>query len=301
VVTSISKSQTPTSEKIMVAFGMAATSARAVKLAAPAPDESKRNIVKRTILVWMTWCTASIVFGTSVEISIASAAESFSAEQISLFGKCEKSPAATGIKECSAAIDSKLFKAAQLAGLHVNRANAYDANGNKDSALKDYNRAVELAPDNAGIYYNRGVLLGSNEDYDSALKDYDAAIRLNPAYVAALYNRGRIFEFKNDFAHAQADFSEAIRLDPKAAIVYLERGSVYLRAGQLQRAVDDENEAVKIEPAMANAYYLRGIAYAKLGDNEKASSDTVKAVQLDPKLASFIELNGQSLAPTPSE
>jgi len=197
--------------------------------------------VKGTIL---DWTKVSIVFATAVWIPFASAAESFSAEQISLFGKCEKSLPVTQIQECSAAIDSKLFQGVQLAGLHVNRANAYDANGDRDSALKDYNRAVELAPDNASIYYNRGVLLVSQKDYDSALKDYDTAIRLNPASVVALYNRGRIFEFKNDFAHAQADFSEAIRLASKAANVYRERGSVYLRVNQFQRAVDDENEAV---------------------------------------------------------
>ena len=110
--------------------------------------------MKQTILFWTTWSIASIVFATSVGIAVASAADSFSAEQISLFGRCEKSsPPATQIQECSAAIDSKLFQGAQLVGLHVNRANAYDANGDKDSALKEYNRAVELAPDSAGIYY----------------------------------------------------------------------------------------------------------------------------------------------------
>jgi tetratricopeptide (TPR) repeat protein len=220
--------------------------------------------VKRTILDWTTWYIASIVFATAVGISVASAAETFSAEQIALFGKCEKSPPATQIQECSAAIDSKLFQGVQLAGLHVNRANAYDANGDKDSALKDYNRAVELAPDNTGIYYNRGVLFVSQKDYDSALKHYDTAIRLNPAYVAALFNRGRIFEFRNDFAHAQADFSEAIRLAPKAAMIYQERGSVYLQENQFQRAVDDENEAIKIEPARAYAYLLRELPMENL-------------------------------------
>jgi Flp pilus assembly protein TadD len=61
------------------------------------------------------------------------------------------------------------------------------------------------------------------------------------------------------------------------------------------------NEAISIQPSMAYACYLRGIAFAKLGDNEKASSDTLKAVQLDPKLSRLIKLNGQSLAPTPSQ
>jgi Flp pilus assembly protein TadD len=74
-----------------------------------------------------------------------------------------------------------------------------------------------------------------------------------------------------------------------------------LRQDQIQRALDDENEAIRLDPAVAYAYFLRGIAYAKLGDNEKASSDTQKAVQLDPKLLRLIKLNGQGLAPTPSQ
>ena len=147
--------------------------------------------MERTTLDWTTWCMALIVVATAVGMAVASAAEPFSAEQIALFGKCEKSPPATQIQDCSAAIDSHLFQGLQLAGLHVNRANAYDANGDMDSALKDYNRAIELAPDSASIYYNRAVLFVSQKDYDSALKDYDSAIRLNPGYVAALYNRGR--------------------------------------------------------------------------------------------------------------
>jgi hypothetical protein len=85
----------------------------------------------------------------AVGISVASSAESLSAAQVVLFGKCEKRPPVTQIQDCSAAIESKLFQGMQLAGLHVNRANAYDANGDKDSALKDYNRAVELVDCNS--------------------------------------------------------------------------------------------------------------------------------------------------------
>jgi len=73
------------------------------------------------------------------------AADNFTAAQTALYNQCETSPPATQVRACSTAIDSKAFKGMELAGLHVNRANAYDANGDKGSALKDYNRALELA------------------------------------------------------------------------------------------------------------------------------------------------------------
>jgi tetratricopeptide (TPR) repeat protein len=220
------------------------------------------------------------------------AAETFTADQRTLYGECEASAVATQVHACSAAIDSKLFKGTQLAGLYVNRANGYDANGDKNSALQDYNRALELAPDNAGIYYNRGALFVTQENYDAALKDYNAALRLNPGYVAALSNRGRLFAFKHDHSAALADFSEAIRLDP-SALLYQDRGSVYVQQQQFQHALDDENAAIRLDPSVGLAYFFRSMAYGGLGASDKASVDAQTAVRLDPSLAQFIKLNGQ--------
>ena len=226
------------------------------------------------------------------------AAENFTTDQLALYNQCETSPPAAQVRACSIAIDSKAFKGMQLAGLHVNRANAYDANGDKGSALKDYNRALELAPDNAGIYYNRGVLFVTQENYDSALKDYNAALRIDPTYVAALSNRGRLYAFTHNNSAALADYSQAIRLEPSAPL-YQERGSVYVQQHEFQRALDDENAAIRLDPSIALAYFFRSMAYGGLGAGDKASADAKTAVHLDPSLEQFIKLNGQGAAPTP--
>jgi tetratricopeptide (TPR) repeat protein len=226
------------------------------------------------------------------------AADTFTADQRALYGQCEASAVATQVRACSTAIDSKLFKGTQLAGLYVNRANGYDANGDKNSALLDYNRALELAPDNAGIYYNRGALFVTQENYDSALKDYNAALRLNPGYVAALSNRGRLFAYMHDHSAAVADYSEAIRLEP-SALLYQERGSVYVQQHQFQHALDDENAAIRLDSSVGLAYFFRSMAYGGLGAGDKATVDAQTAVRLDPSLAQFIKLNGQGPSPTP--
>ena len=53
------------------------------------------------------------------------------------------------------------------------RANAYDNKGNFDSALKDYNKAVELDSKNTLIYYNRGLAFYAaiNQSVVKLLKD----------------------------------------------------------------------------------------------------------------------------------
>jgi hypothetical protein len=62
--------------------------------------------VDRTTLDLTRWRVTLILFATAVGIAVAWAAERFSAEQMALFAKCEKSPPSTQIQDCSAAIDS---------------------------------------------------------------------------------------------------------------------------------------------------------------------------------------------------
>lgn len=54
--------------------------------------------MKRKPLDWMTRRMVLIVFATAVGIAVASADQPFSAEQIALFGKCEKSTPASRIR-----------------------------------------------------------------------------------------------------------------------------------------------------------------------------------------------------------
>lgn len=83
--------------------------------------------------------------------AVGADAGSFTPEQQASYAQCEKRPPASQVKDCAAVIDSQAFQGPQLAGLYVNRANAYDASGDKVQALADYNKAVEIAPDSAAI------------------------------------------------------------------------------------------------------------------------------------------------------
>ncbi|MEI0701468.1 tetratricopeptide repeat protein [Brachyspira intermedia] len=47
-------------------------------------------------------------------------------------------------------------------------------------AIKDYNKAIELDPNNSYIYYNRGVSKENLTQYKDALKDYKKALELDP-------------------------------------------------------------------------------------------------------------------------
>ena len=57
-------------------------------------------------------------------------------------------------------------------------------------AIDDFNKSIQLSPDNATVYNNRGNALMDLGHPDEAVKDFDRAIALSPNYGAAYNNRG---------------------------------------------------------------------------------------------------------------
>jgi tetratricopeptide (TPR) repeat protein len=86
--------------------------------------------------------------------------------------------------------------------------------GDLNGAIRDYNRAVELAPDDAELYFNRGNALVSAGLYQEAIMDYDRAVRLNPVYARALFNRGSAAALAGKPDAARRDWQAALDLEP---------------------------------------------------------------------------------------
>lgn len=84
--------------------------------------------------------------------------------------------------------------------------------GNKQQALADYNDALRVNPVDPWSYVNRGIVREDLNDVSGALTDYDRAIRIDPDYGKSYHNRGAIRYSQEDFAGAVADFQKASEL-----------------------------------------------------------------------------------------
>jgi tetratricopeptide (TPR) repeat protein len=82
-------------------------------------------------------------------------------------------------------------------------------------AIKDFSKAIVLAPDSALAYNNRGLSLVKVEDVDGAISDFTKAIELKPSESVVFYNRGIALAHKKDYEKAISDFQRAAILDPK--------------------------------------------------------------------------------------
>ncbi len=94
------------------------------------------------------------------------------------------------------------------------RADTSFANGEFDSAISDYTKAIEMDPKSAESLIGRGLAYVKKLSFDLAIADYDKAIELKPKSATAFANRGAAFEKKGNTEKAVADYDKALELEP---------------------------------------------------------------------------------------
>lgn len=66
--------------------------------------------------------------------------------------------------------------------------------GEQVKALEDFNKAIELKPDDYHTYFKRSLLYESLEQQDRALEDINKVFELKPEYASAIEYRCILFE-----------------------------------------------------------------------------------------------------------
>ena len=103
-----------------------------------------------------------------------------------------------------------------------------------------------LNPADAVVYYNRGSAYTEKGELDTAIQDYNKAIELNPEFPEAYYNRGSAYTEKGELDTAIQDFSTAIDLKHENAIAYINRVWVWLLLNEWENAKADLTTAKNI-------------------------------------------------------
>ena len=108
-----------------------------------------------------------------------------------------------------------VLAAADSVKAYVDKGIAHCEAGQYDQALKEFNQALKLKPNDAALYDLRGVALRGKGQDDQALQDFNQALQLDPKYARAYRNRSMVYYDKSDFAKAQADLEKAQSLGYK--------------------------------------------------------------------------------------
>ncbi len=180
------------------------------------------------------------------------------------------------------------------ASVYNNRGTVLIALGLDREALRDFERAVVLSPGYAAAYANRAmarVKLGENE---TAFRDYAQAARLAPQSPAPLSGRGRLHLAQNRPHAALRDFGRAIVIDGRFGPAYRGRADARLALERFEEAVEDLSRATAFDPTNAQIYLTRGYAYLAAKNTAAAVKDFTRAAEINPRSSAALE--GRALA-----
>lgn len=121
------------------------------------------------------------------------------------------------MRTCDYALTSEGLTAHERTATFVNRGIIYFHRSRFDRAIEDFDRAIELDPDEAEAFLNKGVaLMRRDESGAEALPLFTMAIDMGTEEPAlAYYARGVANELNGDLTAAYHDIRRASQIDPE--------------------------------------------------------------------------------------
>ena len=139
------------------------------------------------------------------------------------------------------------------------------------SAVEQFRRAVELAPNSAPDYFNLSLVLMRAGDYTNALATLDQASRMDPKLLGADYIRGIVFKRQGEFPKAIASLQRVVAGDPVCLGAYYNLAMCQKAAELYTNAIATLKAAVEREPNNPSCHYQLITLYRRVGNVESAA------------------------------
>ncbi|MBM4091131.1 MAG: tetratricopeptide repeat protein, partial [Planctomycetes bacterium] len=180
---------------------------------------------------------------------------------------------------------------------YFERANSLRMLGQYAASIEDCEKGLSTEADSAYGLVIRGLCRAELGNRQEALEDYQRAVQLGETSHLVVW----ALAFLGDLARQDADYAFAVDYATRAIDVeydrameseycdamsqaYVVRAASRRALGQCDQAVEDCTRALSHVPTNALALVERGASHRALGDYERAVDDCGEAVQLQPRL-----------------
>jgi tetratricopeptide (TPR) repeat protein len=219
--------------------------------------------------------------------------------------------------------------------LHTLRASAWWALGEREKALADFDKAIQLGYREPHAFSSRGLFYAATSEFEKAIADFTTAIDGGSNDSVAYINRAAAYMSLGKYSEAVADYGKIIESDPESAAIYQQRaiakkllgnfdesiadftksieldkenipalmgrGFVHFQKKQYEDAIKDFTSVIELNPKAAVAYNNRGYNYQQLDKAEEAAADYAKALELAPNYELAYQNQAWFLATTENE
>ncbi len=197
----------------------------------------------------------------------------------------------------------------------------YYEEGDFESALHSFDRAVSLSPNTADAHNSRGNALLMLGRYEDALASFEQALRIEAGFVKAALNRAELlidhlgrpdegqaicdrmlkrpldlidaadaYFVKSKAALSIGELRQALAMVDKAIGLALDRpefiglrGSILFEQGEYRKSLAEMDRALRLAPDDPDTHSRRGLVLEKLARHTEAREALAKAAEIEPR------------------
>ena len=158
----------------------------------------------------------------------------------------------------------------------------FSKKGNYEAAIVEWNKALELSPENDRAHSNVGLLLVSVGRFEEAIPHFEKTLKANPEYPDAHSNLGVALVGVGRTDEAVAEFEKALAVNPDSAEAHNNLGRLLAGKGSFDEAIVHLQKALVAKPDSAEAHNSLAVALVKKGRVVEAIPHFERAVAINP-------------------
>ena len=121
--------------------------------------------------------------------------------------------------------------------------------GRAEEANAQFQKALELAPNDMEAYWNIGYAFVRYGRVDEAIALYQKALHIRPDSAIACYNLGNALLQKGRVDEAILEYQKAVEIQPAFALAHDNLGAALQQMGRLDEAIPQYQKALQLNPA----------------------------------------------------
>jgi predicted Zn finger-like uncharacterized protein len=160
--------------------------------------------------------------------------------------------------------------------------------GSFESAIADYDRALQLDPGNLGLHFAKAIALRKAQRYEEASKAFDLVEQKSKDYPGLALERANLLEASGKGEEALALYERALQEAPESLDMMLRVGCARAHAKQGEKALEMLRKVESDRPNSAEVNFCIGLSHLfRSGGLPDARRYLQRAVQFDASRANY--------------
>lgn len=174
------------------------------------------------------------------------------------------------------------------AAAYSNRGNCRTSQAKFEQAIEDFQRAIQLAPEEPDSFLGKGVALEGLGDFESAIQAYKRSYELSVQRfgekdVVALNNIGNAYGGMGDWKSAYEYYQKAASTESKFVFALANQALASYELGDDKKALQTMRFLTRKYPGFGDMHAATAMVLWEQGDQGGAETEWYKAIQADAR------------------